>query len=291
MKFQNNHSRGCRDGRRPTSRKGIFWDVTAQHWGKLLALGGVLLVCALPLLGLRIYEDICILTLQQELSGEELLAQMISLRNTNAILEIPAMVLLFVAVAAVLRPLRQFAWGEIVSVGEELLAGLKQNAGHGALCGVLTALGCASAKIGMNMAAVTQDATSLLFSLPMWLMVLLVPLMGYTLVCICIYNNRFFCEFENRSGAAGQAPLPDTAGGSAVHHACVAGMAFSPVLCPNVWRRGGNGSAGLGTAGMAAVCLREAGRGCESHLFPGTGGKGNWRMTAHGAAFMDERKR
>ncbi len=207
MKFQNNHSRGCRDGRRPTSRKGIFWDVTAQHWGKLLALGGVLLVCALPLLGLRIYEDICILTLQQELSGEELLAQMISLRNTNAILEIPAMVLLFVAVAAVLRPLRQFAWGEIVSVGEELLVGLKQNAGHGALCGVLTALGCASAKIGMNMAAVTQDATSLLFSLPMWLMVLLVPLMGYTLVCICIYNNRFFVNLKIAAALLGKHPF------------------------------------------------------------------------------------
>ena len=193
----------------PQTRKALFFDVLKLQWSKLLSLGFILLVSALPLLGLWIYQDISMIYLadQADVPSEQIIGEMVSLQNTNALLSIPAILLLFVGLSAIMRPLRQLAWGENLVLSYDLGVGLKQNFRYGILCGLIMAVAYASAKIGWTTATIATSTFSFLFSLPMCLLFLLLPIFGYMLVTICVYVNRFTTNIKVAIVLYGKHPL------------------------------------------------------------------------------------
>lgn len=193
----------------PQSRKEIFWDVIKLQWSSLVAVGSLVLLFALPLLILTVYEKSCILALMADSTKEqeELLREIVALRNTNAILRVPLIVLLSVGLAGAARVVRQLAWEENLFLWHDFRKGIKQNAGQFLLCGVLVAVLYTSASIGWNTANMTQWATGVVFSAPMWLMVLLVPVLAYLMVVICVYNNGLWSNVRIALYLLGKHPL------------------------------------------------------------------------------------
>ena len=193
----------------PQSRKEIFWDVIKLQWSSLVAVGSLVLLFALPLLILTVYEKSCILALMADSTKEqeELLREIVALRNTNAILRVPLIVLLSVGLAGAARVVRQLAWEENLFLWHDFRKGIKQNAGQFLLCGVLVAVLYTSASIGWNTANMTQWATGVVFSAPMWLMVLVVPVLAYLMVVICVYNNGLWSNVRIALYLLGKHPL------------------------------------------------------------------------------------
>ena len=193
----------------PQSRKDVFWDVVKLQWSSLLATGGWLVLFTLPLLVLTIYEKTCILSLMADSTKEQeaLLGEIVALRNTNAILRAPMIVLLSVGLAGAARVIRQLAWEENLFLWHDLRMGIKQNAGQFLLCGVLVAVLYVSASIGWETANITQWTAGVVFSAPMWLLVLLIPVSAYLLVVICVYNNRFLGNVRIALYLLGKYPL------------------------------------------------------------------------------------
>lgn len=178
----------------PQSRKAVFWDVIKLQWSSLLTLGGYMVLFAFPLMVLTVYEETSILALMADTTKEQeaLLGEIVALRNTNAILRGPMIVLISVGLAGAARVVRQLAWEENLFLSYDFRMGIKQNAGQFLLGGVLVALLHTSASIGWNMANVAQWAVGALFSAPMWLLVLMVPVLAYLLVVISVYSNSFW---------------------------------------------------------------------------------------------------
>lgn len=177
----------------PQNRKEVFWDVIKLQWSSLLATGGLMVLFALPLLVLAVFENACVWALMADSTKQQdvLMGEVLALRNLSAILRGPMIVLLSVGLAGGARVVRQLAWEENLFLSYDFRMGIKQNVKQFLLYGLLVGLLYTCASIGWNMASVTQWTVGVVFSAPMWLLVLAVPVLAYLPVVICIYQNGF----------------------------------------------------------------------------------------------------
>lgn len=178
----------------PQSRRDVFFDVVKLQWRKLLLLALILLVSALPLLLIALYEDSYILTAYENpgISEESIPALIAPLHILCAALSAPCLVLFFLGLSGVIRVIRQLAWEEHTMVFPDFLIGFRQNWKQFLPIGLLFGFGYTIAKIGWHSALVTQASSAWMQGIGLGLLIFLIaPLIACCIVIIAVYNNSF----------------------------------------------------------------------------------------------------
>lgn len=116
----------------PHNRKEVFFDCVKLYWQKLLLLGLIMLVCAVPLLTVSAVCD----TVQQGLSRQledgvidkvAYNGQTAWLRFAEALIDIPCYVIVCVGLSGTVRVTRQMIWAEPLFFANDFADGIKQN--------------------------------------------------------------------------------------------------------------------------------------------------------------------
>lgn len=178
----------------PQTRRAVFFDVVKLQWSKLLRISLILLVAALPLLLIAVYEDSYILTVSEDpaISQETIPALIAPLHIFCAVLSVPCLILFFLGLSGVIRVVRQLAWEENVMVFPDFMVGLRQNWKQFLPTGVLFGISYSLAKIGWHSALATQADSVWLQGIALGLLIFLIaPLVACTIVVIAIYSNSF----------------------------------------------------------------------------------------------------
>lgn len=178
----------------PHNRKQAFWDVLKLQGWKLVKLGLLLLLFALPIHLLALSESILIAQLQsRSLTQQETAVMAMQLRNLRALINIPLLMLFGVGFAGACHVVRQLAWGEPVAFWYDLKKGIRQNWAQmlilAAAAGVVQWLCVYCA--GLSSADEGSFASYMVY-LPMVATVLLgIPIAAYMTACIPVYANTF----------------------------------------------------------------------------------------------------
>lgn len=179
----------------PQTRRDVFFDVVKLQWSKLLRVAAVLLISALPLLIIAVYEDTYILTVYEDpgVAQETIPALIAPLHIFCAVLSAPCLVLFFLGLSGVIRVVRQLAWEENAMVFPDFMIGFRQNRKQFLAAGVLFGLSYAFAKIGWHSALATQADSVWIQGILLGLLIFLVaPLVACCAVVIAVYNNSFW---------------------------------------------------------------------------------------------------
>lgn len=179
----------------PQTRRAVFFDVVKLQWRKLLLLAVVLLISALPLLLIAIYEDTYILTAYEDAGiSEKSIPMLIApLHILCAVLSAPCLMLFFLGLSGVIRVVRQLAWEENVMVFPDFMVGFRQNWKQFLPLGLLFGLCYALAKTGWHSALATQASSGWIPGIGLGLLIFLVaPLIACCTVVIAVYNNSFW---------------------------------------------------------------------------------------------------
>lgn len=178
----------------PQTRQAVFFDVVKLQWSKLLRLSLILLICALPLLLIAVYEDSYLLTVYEDpgIPQEAIPALIAPLHIYCAILSAPCIVLFFLGLSGVIRVVRQLAWEENVMVFPDFMVGFRQNWKQFLPLGLIFGLGYTFAKIGWHNALATQANSVWVQGIGLGLLIFLIaPLVACAVVVIAIYSNSF----------------------------------------------------------------------------------------------------
>ncbi len=179
----------------PQTRRAVFFDVVKLQWRKLLLLAVILLISALPLLLIAVYEDSYILTASEDPSipQETIPALMAPLHIFCAVLSSPCLFLFFLGLSGVIRVVRQLAWEENAMVLPDFMIGFRQNWKQFLPTGVLFGLSYTLAKIGWHSALATQADSVWVQGIVLGLLIFLIaPLVACCTVVIAVYNNSFW---------------------------------------------------------------------------------------------------
>ena len=179
----------------PQSRRAVFFDVVKLQWSKLLLLAAIVLISALPLFLIAVYEDTYILTVAEDpgIAQETIPALIAPLHIFCAVLSAPCLVLFFLGLSGVIRVVRQLAWEENAMVFPDFLVGFRQNWKQFLPVGVLFGLSYTVAKIGFHSALATQANSVWIQGILLGLLIFLVaPLVACCIVVIAVYNNGFW---------------------------------------------------------------------------------------------------
>lgn len=179
----------------PQTRRDVFFDVVKLQWRKLLVLALILLVSALPLLIIAIYEDSYILTAYEDpVIPQETIPTLIApLHILCAVLSAPCLVLFFLGLSGVIRVVRQLAWEENAMVLSNFMIGLRQNWKQFLLTGALFGVSYTFAKIGWHSALVIRTESVWVQGIALGLLIFLIaPVVACSVVVIAIYNNTFW---------------------------------------------------------------------------------------------------
>ncbi len=199
----------------PQTRKAVFFDVLKLHWQKLLLLGLILLLFAIPLILNMMTNDVYLSNYFAALeeSGRQNDADAVYAPVYRDLftyaLNIPLLMLFSVGLSGVLRVLRQYAWEENVHIPTDFVRGIRDNAKQ--LLGVafLTGLIVLLCRIVLyTSASYASETVSMLSLLPIGLSVFLfLPLGALCLVLIPIYSNPLRGHLKNALYLYSHAPL------------------------------------------------------------------------------------
>lgn len=181
----------------PQTRRAVFMDVLKLQWRKLLILGGIVVLFALPLIVLNLLRDGYAIGLFYSVEGagedakNQAGIQLLFADVFKSLLQIIPFMILGVGLGGIMRVLRQFAWGENVYIPTDFGKGVKDNlramllfsflAGAVlALCHFLYYLAVCYQTDRMWMTCIIPIAFSALFVL---------PVLTISVVMIPVYNN------------------------------------------------------------------------------------------------------
>lgn len=176
----------------PQTRREVFLDILKLQWSKLLRLGLILLVSAIPLLMVAIYEDSYFLAVTEnaDVLREEVPALFSPFRIFCDLLRIPCIVVFFVGLSGVVRALRQLAWGENVTVLHDFTVGLRQNWKQFLAIGLVYGLCHALAMTGWHNSLTAGGGNVWIWGVILGLLLFLVmPVVCCAAVIVAIYNN------------------------------------------------------------------------------------------------------
>lgn len=179
----------------PQTRQAVFGDVVKLQWRKLLGIVLILIVSALPLFLIAVYEDSYFLTAYEnpEIPVESIPAIIAPLQNFCAVLSLPAMIIFFLGLSGVIRVVRQLAWEENAMVFPDFIIGMRQNWKQFLPAGLLFGIGYALAKIGWHSSLATQTGSGWLQGIAFGLLIFLIaPLVACCMVVIAVYQNSFW---------------------------------------------------------------------------------------------------
>lgn len=182
----------CTEASLPSTRRAVFWDVLKLQFFKLALCGLITLAAALPVFLVTMVEGLYRLSLTQQVHQGELTQELAALysplsRSMGAVLQIPLLLLLAVALAGVGRIIKLLAWEEPVLFWWDLRRGLRQNLGQmlvlAALMGVIRFACVYAAGKGFWL----PGLLALLF---------LAPPAAYMAVGICVYDLPLSQQFR-----------------------------------------------------------------------------------------------
>ena len=194
----------------PQTRRAIFFDVVKLQWSKLLRLSLILLVAALPLLLISVYEDSYILTAYNDPSipQDAIAAQIAPLHILCAVFSAPCLILFFLGLSGVIRVVRQLAWEENAMVFPDFMVGLRQNWKQFLPTGLLFGFGYTFAKIGWHNALAAQADSVWAQGIALGLLIFLIaPIAACCTVVIAIYSNNFLDNLKLAAYVYLKAPL------------------------------------------------------------------------------------
>lgn len=181
----------------PHNRRELFFDVVKLNYIQLICMGLVLFAFAVPLIVNVLVSDFYTAQISGAIdtaeASEQILSELVVVKNTSALISIPLLGILFVGISGMLRVIRQYAWGEVVFPYRDFTIGIKQNVKQTvilgltigvviAVCTYLQSLADMNDNISAYHASSAAGVVSILF---------LLPVGGYSLVCISVYGNSF----------------------------------------------------------------------------------------------------
>lgn len=220
----------------PSSRKEIFFDVLSLHFGKFLLMGLAVLCLAMPLHLTAIAEDLYVsgvysslgaATQQQQLGA---LYTVVAVRGLRGFLDVILLMIFALFFSGILRVVRQYAWMENVFFITDYIKGWKQNWKQTVLLALLSGISCALTMLAYNLSQLATGITIFLLVMPTGVFYLfLLPIFGYTLVAIPVYNNTFGGNLKAGFYLYIKKPL------GAILAAGCAMLPFLPLLIPHVY--------------------------------------------------------
>lgn len=182
----------------PQSRKEVFTDVCRLHWGKLLLLGGLLLLFALPVFFCAVHRDLTLLLLEEQMEQNtwtplEAASLVCHALLIYAAIRIPLAVLFSIGLAGVMRMIKRYAWLENVSFSHDFFLGVRQNTRQYAalllIAGILQLL-CTYAH-----SAIPVLGEGILFVFLSYLpsalcLLFLLPVGTLAIPCVAVYDNK-----------------------------------------------------------------------------------------------------
>ena len=187
----------------PRNRKELWFDVVKLNYIPLISLGLIMFAFSLPVFFNMLVTDFYIAQLSAGVSdvssGQwvEVQKQIALVQNTSALMDILGLAVFAIGFAGQMRVIRQYAWGEVVSVFYDFKTGIKQNIKQtvcvAVAAGVLRFL-CIYLN---NLAEINNNVTAYYVSsaFAAVLFLFFIPVGAYMLVCISVYGNTFSQNF------------------------------------------------------------------------------------------------
>lgn len=181
----------------PQTHKEVFADVLKIHWRSFLGFAFLFLLFTVPfhLLGIKddiiqmnIIKDFANMTAEQQQAA---ILQVLSVKNTSAVLNIGSFVIFAVFLSGMFRVIRQYSWEENVFFGYDMIQGIKQNIGQFLPLFLLVGVANSFIVYAYNYLSLATDSTSIiLLAMAVCAVILIgVPTLAYTLVSVSLYDN------------------------------------------------------------------------------------------------------
>ena len=199
----------------PQTRKEVFADVLKIHWRSFLGFAFLFVLFTVPFHASGIYEDLIQMNMMQDFANmtseqqQTAILQVLSVKNTIALLNIVSFVIFSVFLSGMLRIIRQYSWEENVFFGFDMIQGIKQNIGQILPLFVLVGVINSFVVYAYNYSITTTDGTSaLMLSMAVCAVIVLgVPTLAYTLVSVSLYDNSLIGHIKLGAVMAFKAPL------------------------------------------------------------------------------------
>lgn len=221
----------------PQTRKEVFADVLKIHWRSFLGFAFLFVLFTVPFHASGIYEDLIQMNMMQDFANmtseqqQTAILQVLSVKNTIALLNIVSFVIFSVFLSGMLRIIRQYSWEENVFFGFDMIQGIKQNIGQILPLFVLVGVINSFAVYAYNYSITTTDSTSaLLLAMAVCAVIVLgVPTLAYTLVSVSLYDNSLIGHIKLGAVMAFKSPLLKSFGMLALLL-----LPFSLAIVPNI---------------------------------------------------------
>ena len=184
-------------GSLPQTRKEVFADVLKIHWRSFVGFAFLFVLFTLPFHLLGIKDDVIQMNIMQNFANmtaeqqQAAILQVLSVKNTSAVLNIVSFVIFSVFLSGMLRVIRQYSWEENVFLGFDMIQGIKQNIRQ--LLPLFVLVGVINSFIvyAYNYLTLTTDSASvILLAMAVCAVILIgVPTLAYTLVSVSLYDN------------------------------------------------------------------------------------------------------
>ncbi len=187
----------------PTTRKAMFFDVVKLHFGKFLLFGLGIFLFSIPIHAIALLEDANVMQITKIIEGATEEQALFGVRVMNrmslifAILKIPFLLVLGIALAGLSRVIRQYSWGENVAFVSEFIEGVKTNSPTYLILFLLGGLFNAALVYCDGLAALTDDFfAQVAANLPrVAFLILVIPPSAYASVITTIYKTNFLKLF------------------------------------------------------------------------------------------------
>lgn len=182
----------CTEASLPATRRAVFGDVLKLQFFKLALCGLITLAAALPIFLVTMVEEIYRLSLTQQVQQGELAQELAALysplsRSMSAVLQIPLLLLLAVALAGIGRIVKLLAWEEPVLFWSDLRRGLQQNLRQMLVLAALTGIIRFACAYAAGQGFWLPGLLALLF---------LAPPAAYMAAGICVYDISLSQQFR-----------------------------------------------------------------------------------------------
>lgn len=179
----------------PHNRRQVFFDCIKMRYGVFVLSGLLLFAFLLPFFAVKIYSEIVyanVFTIATDAALLETSAK--NIKFYASIAYIPCMAIFSLALAGVVRVIRQLVWAEGLFFWKDFGAGIKQNGASYVLTAVIF-----SSIFALNRFILTIDTTgSFVAYIPTGLIVMLViPITLFTLSLTAVYTNKYSVTVKN----------------------------------------------------------------------------------------------
>ncbi len=192
------------DSMLPKNRNEVFKDVWKLQWRKLMGLGMILFLFALPMQILWYLKEITFSSIFQAYANGELTAadassSLVTISNQFALINIVFWLIIAIGVSGVVQILKRLSWAEPTHGIHDFLKGIRQNFKQYFIFFLIVGILSYIVNLISNFANLIdgQIVYEYLGAIPKVVLILIfLPVGLFALVNIAIYNNSFFNQIR-----------------------------------------------------------------------------------------------